>query len=63
MTKKTKMTRVHVRMDDLMKEMAKNMNISKTDASHMIAIQFRTPPVIVKKRGRKFMVGGSLVSL
>lgn len=63
MSKKTKMTRVHVKMDDLMNEMSRNLNIKKTEASYMIAVQMRAPPVIVKKKGRRFLVGGSLVSL
>lgn len=69
MSKKTRMTRVHVKMDELLENVARNMSqqtglrITKTDASYLIAMQNATPPTLVKKKGRKFVLGGALVRL
>lgn len=54
MGKETKMARVHVRMDNLMDRMAREMKITKTDASYLIAVQLRPP--VVKKGRKRFMV-------
>lgn len=69
MSKKTRMSRISIEMDNLLEKFAESMSeqsgrkVTKTEASFIIAIQNRQPPTIIKKRGKKFIVGGSMVSL
>lgn len=69
MTKKTRMARISTELDSYLESMAKKMSdqsgirISKAEASHIIALQARQPQIIIRKQKRKFVIGGSLVSL
>lgn len=69
MRRKTRMTRIHTELDDFLTEVARKMskesgrNVTKTDASLIIAIQQRQPTTIIRKKKNKYVIGGSLVSL
>lgn len=68
MSKKTRMVRVHVDLAELLEKMSQEMTeqsgrrITKTDISHMLAMQNSHAPLVIKK-GKKIIIGRSLISL